>query len=139
MHVEMQCDIVPVTVKMAGFEDLKKKGTPWYSRPFYTSMGEYKMCLRVDTDGYGDGEHTHVSVFTYLMRGEFDSQLKWPFRRTVTIQLVNQLEDKEHYELSYSYDKDTISYTDKTPNRCAAQVTDEERSSGRDTSMLIPH
>ena len=37
---------------------------------------------------------THVSVFTCLMRGEFDSHLKWPFRGDITIQLLNQLEDR---------------------------------------------
>ena len=29
----------------------------------------YKMCLRVDTNGYGSGEGTHVSVFTCLVGG----------------------------------------------------------------------
>ena len=103
--VEMRRDIVPVTIKMAGFDELKKEGTTWYSRPFYTGMGGYKMCLRVDANGDGDGKGTHVSVYTCLMRGEFDSHLKWPFRGTVTIQLVNQLEDKEHHT-------GTIPYTD---------------------------
>ena len=43
------------------------------------------------------------------MRGEFDSDLKWPFRGDITIQLLNQLEDKEHHTW-------TIPYTDKTPD-----------------------
>ena len=54
------------------------------------------MCLQVDADGMEEGEGTHVSVFTNLLCGEFDSRLKWPFRGIVTIQLVNQLEDKKH-------------------------------------------
>ena len=120
MHVEMQSKIVPVIIKMAGFEDLKRKGIEWYSRPFYTCIGGYRMCLSVYANGNGDGEHTHVSVFTYLMRGEFDSQLKWPFCGEVTIQLLNQLEDKEHHELSYSYDSAT--------GCCAAQITGKKRS-----------
>ena len=101
--VEMRRDIVPVTIKMAGFDELKKKGTTWLSRPFYTGRGGYKVCLSVDTNGDGDGKGTHVSVFTCLMRGELDSHLKWPFRGTVTIQLVNQLEDKEHHTKTISY------------------------------------
>ena len=114
--VEMRRDIVPVTIKMAGFDELKKKGTTWLSRPFYTGRGGYKVCLSVDANGCGDGKGTHVSVFTCLMRGELDSHLKWPFRGTVTIQLVNQLEDKEHHTK-------TISYTDVIPDTYAAQVT----------------
>ena len=121
-QVEMQ-HIVPVTIKIAGFDEVKRMGTRWHSRPFYTGMGGYKMCLDVDTNGCGAGRGTHVSVFTYLMRGEFDSRLKWPFRGTITIQLVNQLEDKEHRT-------DTISYTDTTPIMSTARVTDGERSGG---------
>ena len=127
--VEMKRDIVPVTIKMAGFDELKKKGTDWYSRPFYTGMGGYKMCLEVDANGDGAAKGTHVSVFTYLMRGEFDSQLKWPFRGTVTIQLVNQLEDKEHHT-------DSNAYKDVPP--AAAQV-DGERSAGWGSPGFLPH
>ena len=32
----------------------------------------------------------HVSVRMYLMRGEFDDHLKWPFRADVTIELLDQ-------------------------------------------------
>ena len=119
IEVEMRRDVAPVTIKMAAFDNLKKKGTGWYSRPFYTGMKGYKMCLSVDANG--DAAGTHVSVFTCLMRGEFDSHLKWPFRGNVTIQLVNQLEDKEHRTQTYEY-------TDTTPDGCAARVTDGERS-----------
>ena len=129
----MQRDIPPVTIKVAGFDKLKlKKATKWYSRPFYTGMGGYKMCLRVDANGYGDGKGTHISVSTYLMRGEFDSHLKWPLRGTVTIQLVNQLEDKEHHTDSYTYD-------DEMPDTSAARVTDRERSGGWGRSEFLPH
>ena len=127
-EVEMQ-HIVPVTIKMAGFDELKKKGTDWYSRPFYTGMGGYKMCLNVDANGYGSGKGTHVSVFTYLMRGEFDSHLEWPFRGTITFQLVNQLEDKEHHT-------DSNAYKDAAPD--FAQV-DGERSVGWGSPEFLPH
>ena len=129
--VEMQ-HIVPVTIKMAAFDELKKAATRWHSRPFYTGMGGYKMCLSVDANGCGAGEGTHVSVFTCLMCGEFDSHLKWPFRGTVTFQLVNQMEDKRH--LTGSYD-----YSDETPDTGAARVTDGERSDGWGYYKFLPH
>ena len=121
--VEMRRDIVPMTIKMAGFDELKKKGTDWYSRPFYTGMGGYKMCLRVDANGCRDCKGTHISVYSYLMRGEFDSHLKWPFRGTITIHVVNQLEDKEHHTYLYAYD-------DETPGNRDVRVTNGERSGG---------
>ena len=131
-EIEMQHDIPPMTIKMAGFDKLKKKGTAWNSRPFYTCMGGYKMCLRVDANGDGTGEGTHVSVYTCLMRGELDSHLKWPFRGTISIQLVNQLEDKEHHTDSYAY-------SDKTPDANAARVTDREREDGLGRPEFLNH
>ena len=132
-EIEMQRDIVPVTIKMAGFDELKKKGTTGYSRPFYTGMGGYKMCLRVDANGSGAGKGTHVSVFNCRMRGEFDSYLKWPFRGTITIHVVNQLEDNEHHT-------NTIAYIDTTPDIAAARVTDRERSElGWGLSKFLPN
>ena len=128
----MQRDIFPVTFKMAGFDELKKKGTTWLSRPFYTGMGGYKMCLRVDANGVGDGQDTHVSVFTCLVCGEFDSHLKWPFRGIVTIQLVNQLEDKEHHTVSYDYN-------DATPDLYATQVDEERSECGWGSPEFLPH
>ena len=129
-EVEMQ-HIVPVTIKMAAFDKLKKKDTAWYSHPFYTGMGGYKMQLGVDANGTGAGKGTHISVFTYLMRGEFDSHLKWPFRGTVTIQLVNQLENKEHYT-------DPNPYTDAA-HAHATRVTGEVQSGGWGTPTFLPH
>ena len=128
--VEMKRDIVPVTIRMAGFDELKKTATRWHSRPFYTGMEGYKMCLEVEANGTVDGVGTHVSVYTCLMHGEFDSCLKWPFRGTITIQLVNQLEDKEHCTW-------TIPYTDTTPDGCAARVTDGEQSHSRGLGLLV--
>ena len=130
--VEMQ-HIVPVTIKMAGFDKLKKEDTEWYSRPFYTGMGGYKMCLNVDANGWGAGKGTHVSVYTYFMRGQFDSHLMWPFRGTVTIQLVNQLEDKEHLT-------EPITYIDTTPDVNASRVTVGERCKlGWGKQVFLPH
>ena len=40
----------------------------WYSPPFYTGPGGYKMCIRVVTHGVGSGAGSHVSVTVYLMR-----------------------------------------------------------------------
>ena len=61
------------------------------------------MCLQVYANGHCDGKDTHISVFTRLMCGEFDSQLKWPFRGVITIQLVNNLEDKKHHTVGIHY------------------------------------
>ena len=65
------------------------------------------MCLYVDANGVGDGAGTHVSVFVYLMRGEYDDRLIWPFRGEITILLVNQISDREHVEYTLCIDDET--------------------------------
>ena len=114
---------------MAGFDRLKMQSTKWHSHPSYTGMGGYKMCLGVDANGNGAGEGTHVSVYTYFMRGQFDSCLEWPFCGSVTIQLVNQLEDKEHHTRNIRY----------TVSTSASRVTIGERSGGRGTQTFLLH
>ena len=43
---------------------------------------------------WGTGDHVGV-VFT-TMKGEFDDQLKWPVKCTITLQLLNQTRDRDH-------------------------------------------
>ena len=94
-----------------------------YLPAFYThpQCRGYRMCVSVDSNGYGDGEGTHISIFTFMMQGPFDDYLKWPFRGQITIQIVNQVGDHGHVER-------IISYTDNTPDDTAGRVTDKERA-----------
>ena len=83
-----------------------------YLPPFYTHSHGYKFCIYVYPQGDGDGKGTHVSIYTYLMKGQFDDHLKWPFRGDITIQIVNQDGDHDHVEQA-------IDYTDDTPDSSA--------------------
>ena len=82
--------VPPVDILLDNFEDHKKKDDAWWSPPFYSHIGGYRMCLKVDANGFGSGKGTHVSVGVYLMRGEFDDHLKWPFNGMVTVQLKRE-------------------------------------------------
>ena len=71
--------VPPVDIIMDDFEEKKNNSVlsnDWYSPPFYSHSEGYKMCLRVDANGNGDGKGTHVSVFVCLVRGEFDDVLR---------------------------------------------------------------
>ena len=98
-HAPKPAFIQPPQIVMYDFEKLKKDGTRWYSPPFYTHIGGYKMCLSIDANGWGDGAGTHVGVGVFMMKGEFDSHLKWPFMGEINIQLVNQKEGGENTEM----------------------------------------
>ena len=91
------------------------------------------MGLKVYANGSGDGEGTHVSAFTYPMRGEFDDHLKWPFRGHVTVAMLNQLEDNNHTTR-------TIPFTDTTDNKVIGRVVERERApTGQGYQTFIAH
>ena len=85
-------DSTMITTKliMTNFEQHQLNNDHWVSQPFFTHSQGYMMCLRVTANGQGSGKGTHITVGVYLMKGEFDDQLEWPFRGDITIQLLNQ-------------------------------------------------
>ena len=91
--------------KFSNFTESKFSDKVTTSPPFYS--GGYKMCVKVDVNGYGCGSDSHVSVYVYLMRGESDESLAWPFTGTMTVELLNQLEDKNHYSKSFHFTADS--------------------------------
>ena len=43
------------------------------------------MGLCIYANGWASGKGTHVSVAVHMMKGEFDSHLKWAFRGEMTV------------------------------------------------------
>ena len=102
----------------------------WYSPPFFTTYFGYKLQLGVHANGYGGGLGTHLSVSVYLMKGENDFFLKWPFRGNINIQLLNWKEDKEHIEAVVDH------YN--APLQFRSRVTQGERApSGRSVDRFL--
>ena len=94
--------IPPCIRAMTNFTKHKLSGDSWYSPPFYTGPGGYKLQLRVDADGSSTAEGTHVSVCVYLMKGENDDSLRWPFKGSLSAKLFNWIEDENHLERPFS-------------------------------------
>ena len=94
-----QVDQHASVIILKNFEQLRVGDQSQYSTPFYTNPGGYKMCLLVHANGCNgdESEGTHISVFICMMCGENDDRLTWPFRGEVSIELLNQLEDANHY------------------------------------------
>ena len=88
--------VLPTELTMTNFEQHKTDDDCWSSPQFYTHPQGYKMCLNVYAYRFYDDNDTYVSVYVYLMRGEFDDYLIWPFQGDVTVAMLNQLEDKNH-------------------------------------------
>ena len=89
----------PMIFKITNFKMWNGSQLDDFSSSFYTSSCGYKMCIRIDASGFGDGEGTHLSVLTKLLEGHYDNQLHWPFLGTITYELLNQLGDDNHHRM----------------------------------------
>ena len=95
--VELLTGAVQKTFKITGYRTKKANNTVYQSPPFYTSCEGYRMCIRVFVNGYNEGMGTHISAYAVLLKGDYDDKLSWPFVGEVTVTLLNQLEDTNHY------------------------------------------
>lgn len=99
--------VAPFSFTMKSFKHRKEHKIIWFSPSFYSHSCGYRMQLRVDPSGTQDGEGTHISVYVYLMKGDFDDELLWPFQGHVTVRLLNQIDDTNHYERVIDFPKGT--------------------------------
>ena len=121
----------PFYFTLHNFTHHRKHGLRWYSSPFYSHPFGYKMSIGLDADGNNGGRGTHVSLLVYLLRGEFDDYIKWPFRGSVILQLLNERRDGGHYET-------VVEFTDETPLVNSGRVVKDERGAGWGP-VMIPH
>ena len=124
--------IPPPDIIMTDFERRKKGDERWYSPSFYTHIGGYKICLQITANGWDSGQGTHVSATVYMMKGEFDSHLKWPFKGEITVELVNQKEGGENYETK------PVEHTDECDDSFQ-RVTEGDRGKGWGLPEFISH
>ena len=124
---------VPIEFIMTKYSTHKKNNDQWYSPPFYTGPGGYKICINVDANGRGCGAGTHVSVYVYLMRGEYDSRLVWPFRGDITIQIVNHNNDHNHHEMTVPFNDAAVA------SGVSNRVTSGERGGAWGYVTFITH
>ena len=108
---------------MTSFEEYRRDSDRWYSPHFYTHPNGYKMCLGVDANGSLLYRGTHLSVFVFLMKGEFDDQLKWPFCGEVVVKLVSQEGDSY-----WDHIVRTVRFSKSTHERYCKRVMTGERS-----------
>ena len=121
----------PISIKLTEFSKHKRLQDEQYGSGFYTSAGGYKLRLKLCANGMGNGKDTHISCSVNLMPGEYDDTLEWPFQGEVTVQLLNQLEDKNHF-------KRTILFNDNTPDECKNRKNEVDNE-GWGKDRFIPH
>ena len=95
--------IPPCIRAMTNYTQHKVKGDSWYSAPFYTRQGGYKLQLIVDANGARSGIRNNcLSVAVHLMGGDNDDCLGWPFKGSINVKLLNWIEDDNHLEHTFT-------------------------------------
>ena len=127
--------IPPPQIVMSNFEEHKNNNVRWYSPSFYTHIGGYKICLHIDANGWGDAQGTHVGVSMFMMRGEFDDLLQWPFKGVVRVRLVNQQRGGDDFERNIVEEDDYLQ--DSEAFLCVFEG--DKSSEGWGCCDFIPH
>ena len=71
------------------FSEKKRMDAVWYTPLMYTHVCGYKFRIDVYANGVHSALGNSVTVGVRSWIGEFDDQLKWPFKGVFTIQLIN--------------------------------------------------
>ena len=99
----------PVEFTLHNYSQYEGMGTRWSDGPtFYTHPMGYKVKIRV----YFTQFFRRADLELQSMEGEFDDELKWPLKGTLTIQLLNQL-GEGHLERSVDLQVKRNSYSDE--------------------------
>lgn len=122
---------IPVSFTVDNFSVKKQNDEKWISPPFYTHIAGYKMCMAIYPNGDCEARGTHLSVYLYLMQGENDNYLPWPFPGAViTILFLNQRGTVKNMVLeSFGHSPSYLTIEDTDRDFCA-RVTDGTRNSG---------
>ena len=86
--------VPPFYFQMNNVRHYMKADCIFYSDPFYSHPGGYKMFISIHPNGLGSHKHTHLSLFIIICRGEFDDQLQWPFDGNITVEAYNRTTEK---------------------------------------------
>ena len=75
------------------------------------------MVIQVRVNGEQNTAEIHVSVYVFFMKRVYDSDLDWPFKGEVIVELINWREDQGHLS-------STIVYNQHTDSKCASRVVE---------------
>jgi len=68
------------------------------------------MFGRVYLDGDGSGKSSHLSLFFFVARGNFDAMLRWPFTQRVTMTLLDQVNGRQNVTETFRPDRTSSAF-----------------------------
>ena len=111
--------VPPLTFTIVDFPDKRKHDAVIYTPPFLTHNRGYKMCLQIYCNGDDRGKGKWLSIFAYILKGEYDDYLLWPFCGSITIEIRNLLRNQHHNHVK------TITFARRVDS-CGVRVQGEE-------------
>ena len=122
---------MPWIIRLDHFTKKKVVGVKWTSDPFFTTATGYKFRLLIYPGGGIEKDKDYISVYPTLQRGPNDSNLSWPFNKTVKVTLLNQLEDRFHSVFTIDF-----ALADEK-NTCIKSGS--QSATGRGTNRFVSH
>ena len=88
-----------LTFELTEFAKKKDDDYDFKSSTFYSSPKGYHMRIHVHANGIKTGKNKYISAFLRILKGKYDDIIQWPLVGKVTWEILNQLEDKNHFNL----------------------------------------
>ena len=133
---------IPVTLTLDKFSERKANNESWFSPPFFTHLGGYKMCLAVHPNGFTDtAKGRFVSIYLHMLNGEHDEKLTWPFQGAViTVLIVNQRNKLTNMVLeTHGHARKMFYVTGKAWANVCQRVNHDSYGPGRGEPEFISH
>lgn len=96
----------PWIFKLNNFERQRSERKVFYWKLFSHPAG-YKFVIRAEVKCVCDKDDDYISAYCYTEDGPNDSTLEWPFSGSVSVTLLNQVEDKHHLTRTIPLRKET--------------------------------
>ena len=117
---ELQTHTTPLPVPpfyftVSNFKHYQNNELIFYSEPFYSHPGGYKMRVTIFPNGFDGTRGAYLGLFFAIYRGEFDDQLRWPFNGSITVQAYNRTTEQWSNEHTIVMNKEECS---KRVERC---------------------
>ncbi len=79
----------PIHFVLHNYHYYKDNNFHWQSEPFYSTPQGYRFIVSIYPNGISKGKGNYLSLFISILGGQYDNDLKWPFRGVVVIQIYN--------------------------------------------------
>lgn len=90
----------PFHFTLTNFEEQRNVCNQWFSASQCTHPGGYKFQIVVHPNGVGEGAGTHISLSLQPIKTLHEHPPKWPAKCLITLQLMNQMHDQDHFTVS---------------------------------------